>query len=93
MLGLLETMLGGMAAGVGFALGVGATAAGAARMRPLVKRAIKGGMVATDRMREMTAEMGETLQDLYAEAKAEREAEARGTAAAEQESEATRQAV
>jgi len=79
----LEMLLGGMAAGVGFVLGVGGALAGAEQMRPVVKRAMKGYLAATTRAREMTAEMGETLEDLYAEARAEYEAESRATSETE----------
>ncbi len=77
MASFLEMLLGGTAAGIGFVLGVGGALAGAQQMRPLAKRAMKGYLLATDRAREMAAEMGETLEDLYAEARAEHEAEAR----------------
>ncbi len=77
MASVIEMLLGGTAAGVGFVLGVGGALAGSQRARPLVKQAMKGYLVATDRAREMAAEMGETLEDLYAEARAEFEAEAR----------------
>ncbi len=80
----VELLLGGAAAGVGFALGVGGTMAGAEKMRPLVKKAIKGYFTATERAREMVAEMGEGMEDLYAEAKAEHEAEAGTVPNAEQ---------
>lgn len=84
MPGFFETMLSGVAAGVGFALGVGATAAGAERLRPLAKQAVKEYLATIDRVRGMTAELGETLEDLYAEAKAERDAEMRGAGGPQQ---------
>lgn len=80
MPGVLETMLGGFAAGIGFAIGIGATAAGSEKARPLAKRAMKGYLIAIDRVKEMAAEAGETMQDLYAEAKAEHEAKMKGMA-------------
>ncbi len=83
MANLLQTMLGGAAAGVGFALGVGAVLSGSQQMRPLVRRAMKSYLAAADRAREMTAEMGETLEDLYAEARAEHEAESRAASQAQ----------
>jgi hypothetical protein len=76
MANFLETMIGGTAAGMGFVLGVGGTLAAMQRMRPLVRQAIKSYLVTSQRAREATAELGETLDDLYAEAKAELEAEA-----------------
>jgi F0F1-type ATP synthase membrane subunit b/b' len=65
----------GRVAGVGLALA--ATLLVAKYWRPVVKTAIKGYLTATDRIREMTAEAGEGMQDLVAEAKAEHE-KARG---------------
>ncbi len=84
MADFLEMLVGGMAAGVGFTLGVGATLAGAQRTRPLLKQAMKSYFVATERAREVAAEMGETLEDLYAEAKAEYEAESRAASTGQQ---------
>ncbi|MHB0871815.1 MAG: DUF5132 domain-containing protein [Chloroflexota bacterium] len=83
MASFLEMLVGGTAAGAGFVLGVGAALAGAQRSRPLLKQAMKSYLVATDRAREVAAEMGETLEDLYAEARAEYEAESKGVPAAE----------
>lgn len=85
MASFLEMLVGGTAAGAGFVLGVGAALAGAQRGRPLLKQAMKSYLVATDRAREVAAEMGETLEDLYAEARAEYEAESRGAPASESE--------
>ncbi|MGE5619930.1 MAG: DUF5132 domain-containing protein [Sphingomonadaceae bacterium] len=78
MASFLETLLGGAAAGAGFVLGVAAAMAGAQRSRPLLKQTMKSYLVAVDRTRELAAQMGETLEDLYAEAKAEYEAESKG---------------
>ena len=83
MPGILRMFLGGAAAGVGFALGVSGTLAGAQRLRPLAKQAMKSYLVGIERAREMAAELGETLEDLYAEAVAEREAEARAASSGE----------
>jgi hypothetical protein len=41
-------------------------------LRPVVKGAIKGYLTVADRSRELLAEAGERMQDLYAEAQAER---------------------
>jgi len=79
MANLLEMVIGGAAAGVGFVLGASGALMGAQKLRPAARQAIKGFIVATERAREMTAEVAETIEDLYAEAKAEREAEIRGT--------------
>ena len=79
MANLVEMMIGGAAAGVGFVLGAGGALVGAQKLRPAARKAIKGYIVATERAREMTAELAETIEDIYAEARAEREAEIRGS--------------
>ena len=61
----------GRLVGLGLALGLGVVLGRG--MRPVAKGAMKGFMSLSDRMKEMTAEANESLQDLYAEAKAERE--------------------
>jgi hypothetical protein len=68
---VLEWFVGGAIAGIGFSLG----SSGMQKARPLLKGAIRGCLVATERAREMAAGMGETLDDIVAEAKAEIEAE------------------
>ena len=57
----------GLLVGAGLVLGRG--------LRPVAKGAFRGYMAASDRVREFTAEASESLQDLYAEAKAERDEE------------------
>jgi hypothetical protein len=57
----------GLALGAGVVLGRG--------LRPVAKGAIRGYLSVQERLREVTAEAGESLQDLYAETKAERGAE------------------
>ncbi len=49
-------------------------------VRPFAKTIMKGCLVAADRISEMTAEARESLNDLYAEAQAEREHDAAQTA-------------
>jgi Protein of unknown function (DUF5132) len=49
-------------------------------LRPLAKSAIKGYIALTERSREMFAETGERLQDLYAEAQSEYHTGANGAA-------------
>ncbi len=39
--------------------------------RPLIKSAIKGGLVVSNKMKELTAEMSEQFNDMVAEVKAE----------------------
>lgn len=70
---LLETVGGtpGRVLGLGLALGAGVMIGRG--MRPVAKTAIRGALSVTDRIREYAAEAGESLQDLYHEAKAERE--------------------
>jgi hypothetical protein len=70
---LLETVGGtpGRILGIGLALGVGVLIGRG--MRPVAKGAMKGYMSLADRMKEYTAEARESLEDLYHEAKAERE--------------------
>lgn len=80
MASFLEMLVGGAAAGVGFVIGAAGALAGAQQLRPIARQAIKSYIVAGERTREVTSELGETLEDLYAEAKAEREAEIRGVA-------------
>lgn len=71
---LAEGILGSTPLGLGVvAVTVAAVAVGP-RAKPLAKNVIKGYFVATQRVREWTAESGERLQDLYAEAKYEYEA-------------------
>ncbi len=77
MASLTEMLLGGAAAGAGFVVGAAGILVGAQRIRPVARQAIKGYLVAADRARVATAELAETVEDLYAEAKAEFEAEAR----------------
>lgn len=80
MFGFLEAMLGGIAAGIGFAVGVGGTVAAGQRLRPFARDVVKSYLEAVDRGREAAAGLGETLEDLYAEAKAERETELKAAA-------------
>ena len=67
------------AVGVGWGVGTGlvllATGALSGGVRPLLKGAIRGGVVVAERARMMTAEAGEVAGDLYAEVREEREAE------------------
>jgi hypothetical protein len=75
MASMREMLLGGAAAGVGFVLGAGGALASSRRLRPLMKQAMKGYIVASDRAKEASALMAESLEDMYAEAKAEHQAE------------------
>jgi len=71
--------------GVGLALGLGIVLGRG--MRPVAKSAFKGFLALQNRVKEATAEAGESLQDIYAEAKAEYEQET-GASPAPQEGQA-----
>ncbi|HET6386194.1 MAG TPA: DUF5132 domain-containing protein [Armatimonadota bacterium] len=68
---ILEVIGGsaGWIIGVGITLGLASTLTGGAK--PLAKKAIKGYLSASERLRVTAAEWGENLQDLYAEARME----------------------
>ena len=68
---LLESVGGtpGRILGIGLALGLG-VAIGRG-IRPVAKSALRGYMTVADRVKEVTAEASEGLQDLYHEAKSE----------------------
>ncbi len=86
MLGIddvVEGVLGGTSWGVGLIAVAAVAAVGAPRAKPLTKQAIKGYLAVTERAREMMAEAGEQLQDIYAEARHEYESELGETPAAE----------
>jgi len=84
---LIGDLLDGVLEGTGWAAGVaivlGVAAVGSRRDGPIVKEVMKGYIAVTDRVRELMAETGEQLQDLYAEARAEYEAGTAGPAAPE----------
>jgi hypothetical protein len=69
----IETVGSGAIWGLGFGLALGVVRSGGAGLRPLVKGAMKGAVVAGEWVRDATEESRETLQDLYHEAKAERQ--------------------
>jgi len=58
--------------GAGWALGVGGVVSVAALLRDGPRDTIKAAMKAGIRGREVAAELGEQVQDLYAEAQSER---------------------
>ena len=80
---LVEGVLGGTSWGLGVVAVAAVAVVGGTRAKPLAKQAIKGYFAATERAREWVAEAGEQLQDLYAEAKYEYEAELSRSASAE----------
>lgn len=69
---LVDTIVPG---GWGFALGIGLGVALLATrgFRPLAKQAVKGYLAASDQIQRMTSGARNELQDIYFEAKAERE--------------------
>ncbi len=72
---MLEGAIGRLVSGALWGLGAGLiltlTRGNGEGLRPLAKSAVKAYMVASDRLREMTGEARENLEDLYAEARAE----------------------
>lgn len=62
----------GVRRGAGWALGVGGVVSVAAMLRDGPRETIKSTMKAAMRGREVAAELGEQMQDLYAEAQFER---------------------
>ena len=58
--------------GAGWALGVGGVVSVAALLRDGPRETVKATMKAGMRGREVAAELGEQMQDLYAEAQSER---------------------
>ena len=76
-MGLFDDVLKGNVM-TGLAIGIGAAVLGptvlpvlASVAKPVVKAAIKGGLVLFEKGKETFAEMGEVVEDLVAEAKAE----------------------
>ncbi len=87
--GLKGNVLTGLAIGIGAAvLGPTVLPVLASVAKPVVKAAIKGGLVLFEKSKETFAEMGEVVEDLVAEAKSElSEAQERAAAATEAASE------
>ncbi len=69
----LNAASGGAIWGIGFGVGMGLLGAANGGARSLTKGALRGAMAVGDWMRSATEESRETLQDVYHEAKAERE--------------------
>jgi hypothetical protein len=76
---VLEGAIGRLVSGALWGLGAGLvltlTRGNDEGLRPLAKSAVKAYLVASDRLREMSGEARETLEDLYAEARAEQSTE------------------
>jgi len=77
----VDAVTGGAIWGVGFGLAMAAVQAAGSGLRPVAKNGVRGAVQVGDWLRNVTAESRETLQDVYAEARAEVEADR--TAAAE----------
>jgi len=76
--GVLETVGSGVVWGVGFALAMGAVKSAGGILRGVAKGTVRSGMAVGDWMRTGTQGGRETLQDLYHEARAERQARTNG---------------
>jgi hypothetical protein len=66
-----ESAAGGAVWGLGFGLASLALTGFGRGLRPLAKSVVKGGIVASDWLRNVTAESRESLRDIYEEARAE----------------------
>ncbi|HEX2923760.1 MAG TPA: DUF5132 domain-containing protein [Chloroflexota bacterium] len=77
---VLDVVTGGW--GLALGIGIGAALLVGRGMRPLAKTAIKGYLAASDGIRQATEGAREEFQDIYAEAKAERETKAQPQAPA-----------
>lgn len=74
---MLEGMLGRLVNGALWGLGAGlalSVTRSEGGLRPVTKALLKAYIVAADRIQEVVAEARESLDDLYAEARAEQEA-------------------
>lgn len=78
---LVEGIVESVGWGIGGAAVVVVALVGGSRAKPLAKQVIKGYLAATERVRALTAEASESLQDVYAEAKHEYESQVQGEAA------------
>ncbi|MCL5266071.1 MAG: DUF5132 domain-containing protein [Chloroflexi bacterium] len=72
---VVEGVIGGTSWGLGLGIAAGALLLAARGGRPLMKGAVKGYLTLSEKVKEATAEVAEELQDVYAEAKAEYEAQ------------------
>ena len=72
---MLEGAFGRLVSGAIWGLGAGlvlaVTRGNGEGLRPLAKSAVKAYLTASERVRELTGEARESLEDLYAEARAE----------------------
>jgi Protein of unknown function (DUF5132) len=71
---VVDALTGGAIWGIGFGVALGVVRAAGAGVRPVTKAAVRTTIGFTDWMRQATAEARESLDDIYHEARAEREA-------------------
>jgi len=74
---MFEELIGGALWGLGTGLVLTAVKEGEAGLRPILRTAMRAYVQAADKFQEMAAETRENFGDVYAEAQAERRAEAR----------------
>jgi hypothetical protein len=70
----VSAVTGGAVWGVGFGLAMSAVQAAGSGLRPVAKTTVRNALNVGDWVRNVTAESRETLQDVYAEARAELDA-------------------
>ena len=68
---VVDNVVGGTTWGLGVAMVAGAALLVGKGGRPLAKQAIKATLILGNRVRELTAEATEQIEDIYAEARAE----------------------
>jgi hypothetical protein len=71
----IDAVTGGAVWGVGFGLAMSAVQAAGSGLRPVAKNTVRNALNVGDWVRNVTAESRETLQDVYAEARAELDAD------------------
>jgi Protein of unknown function (DUF5132) len=72
----IDAMTGGLVWGTGFSLAMLAVRSAGGGLRPLARGTLRGAAAAGNWVRSTAEESRETLQDVYAEAQAERESAA-----------------
>jgi hypothetical protein len=72
----VDAVTGGAIWGIGFGLALGAARVAGASVRPVAKGMLRSTLAVTDWVRSAAEESRETLQDIYHEAKAERQTQA-----------------
>lgn len=73
---LLDAVTGGAIWGAGFAVAMGAVQLAGTALRPAAKGTVRGAMSVGDWLRGAAGSAGAAVQDVYREAKAEREGQA-----------------